>query len=151
MKDLPNNVTAIPTDAQEASKAIARQWLEDSARTASAHDFDSHMDLISKKVTVRGVPNVELVEYDAWAKQCRDEFSSKLIEQVSYRGFKFIVASNERIMFKTVETIKTNEGKSTENGLEVVLEKEDDGKWRVRQERILPPEEVAHDKLLEGV
>jgi ketosteroid isomerase-like protein len=54
-------------------------------------------------------------------------------------------------MFKTVETIKTNEGKSHENGLEVVLEKEDDGKWRVRQERILPPEEVEHDKLLEGL
>ncbi len=151
MKDLPNNVTAIPTDSQEASEAIAHQWMADSARTASAHDFDSHMDLISKKVTVRGVPDVELVNYDAWAKQCHKEFTSKLIEQVSYRGFKFIVASDERIMFKTVETIKTSEGKSNENGLEVVLEKEDDGKWRVRQERILPPEEVAHDKLLEGV
>ena len=151
MKDSHNNATAKSTDTQKASEAIAHQWMADSARTASAHDFDSHMDLISKKVAVRGVPDVELVDYDAWAKQCRKEFSSKLIEQVSYRGFKFIVASDKRIMFKTVETIKTNEGKSHENGLEIVIEKEDDGKWRVRQERILSPEEIEHDKLLEGV
>jgi 2-polyprenyl-3-methyl-5-hydroxy-6-metoxy-1,4-benzoquinol methylase len=71
MKDSRNNVTAISTDTQKTSEAIAHQWMADSAHTANTHDFDSHMDLISKKVAVRGVPDVELVDYDAWEKQCR--------------------------------------------------------------------------------
>lgn len=151
MKEIPIKAVPLSTKTEETSESIARQWMADSARTATARDFESHMDLISKNVTVRGVLGFDLIQYNDWASQCRKEFSSGLIEQVSYRGFKFIVASENRIMFKTLETIKTKDGESKENGVEILIEKEDDGKWRVRQERILTPEEVAHDKLLEGI
>ena len=151
MKESPINITALSTDTREADEAIAHQWMADSARTATARDFESHMDLISKKVTVRGVLGFDLIQYNDWANQCREDFSSGLIKEVSYRGFKFIVASENRIMFKTLETIKTKDGESKENGVEILIEKEEDNKWRVRQERVLTTEEVEHDKLLEGL
>ena len=48
-------------------------------------------------------------------------------------------------MFKTIECIKARGEDVKEHGLEVVIEKEDDGVWRAIQERILSPEEVIHD------
>ena len=35
-----------------------------------------------------------------------------------------------------------------EAGVEMLLDKEEDGKWRLVQERILPPDETAHDQLV---
>lgn len=51
-------------------------------------------------------------------------------------------------MFKTYETVEATDGTLSAHGIEVLLEQEEDGKWRVVQERILPPDEVAHDRLL---
>ncbi len=51
-------------------------------------------------------------------------------------------------MFKTYETITGTDCTVNAQGIEVLLELEDDGKWRATQERILPPDEVEHDGLL---
>lgn len=145
MKNIPIPVVTEGQNHRDADEATARQWLEDSAKTATALDFDAHMNLISRKVAVRGVPEVEVVDYAAWEKACRKEFADKVLEEVSYRGFSFVAGNVQRIMFKTIECIKARGEDVKEHGLEVVIEKEDDGVWRAIQERILSPEEVIHD------
>ena len=149
MKNIPIRVVTDAQNKTEASEAIAKKWLEDSARTATALDFDAHMQLISRQVAVHGVPDLDIIRYDDWAKQCRHEFAGKVLEKVTYRGFKLVGRNDNRIMFKTVECIKPRGANTVEQGLEVIIEEEKDGVWRVIQERILSAEEVAHDGILD--
>ena len=128
---------------------VAREWLDASARTANAKDYDAHMDLISKKVQVFGVPGFESLGYEDWAKQSKHEFESGLLKRVSYAGMKVQVMLPGRVMFKTTETVEATDGSVQAHGVEIVLEKEPDGKWRVVQERILSPEETEHDRILQ--
>ena len=150
MKDIPIRVVTEKRSSEQAQTSIAQQWLEDSARTASAGDLEAHMALISKSVAVHGVPGQERVDYENWRRQCEHEFSEGLIQMVSYQGFKLVATNQNQIMFKTVEAIETREGETSENGIEVIIEQEQDGVWRVIQERIMSDEEVRHDRILEA-
>lgn len=130
---------------------IAKQWLVDAAQTANSKDFDGHMNLISKSVSLQGVPDFENIGYDDWAAQCRHEFDNNILKSVSYKGFKLIADTGERIMFKTFETVESTDGEVNAQGIEVLLQKEDDGVWRLVQERVLPDDETAHDKLVDFI
>ena len=127
--------------------AVAREWLEASARTANAKNFEAHMDLISSKVQVFGIPRIEVIGYDDWAKQCQHEFATGVLKNVSYTGMKVQVMTPGRVMFKTIETVEASDSAVQAHGVEIILEKETDGKWRVVQERILAREEAEHDGL----
>ncbi len=130
------------------SEKIAMQWLIDAAATANAKNHHAHMDLISQKVNLLGVPGFESIGYEQWSAQCKHEFENNLIKHVRYDGLQLIVTKNIRIMFKTHETVEGANGEINAQGIEVLIEKESDNKWRLVQERILPPEETTHDKLL---
>ncbi|NOX42727.1 MAG: hypothetical protein GXP19_03205 [Gammaproteobacteria bacterium] len=130
------------------SEEIALQWLHDAAATANAKDHQAHMELISQKVNLLGVPGFESIGYEQWSTQCKHEFENNLLKNVRYDGLKLIVSKDVRIMFKTHETVEGSNGEINAQGIEVLLEKESDNKWRLVQERILPPEESVHDQLL---
>jgi len=49
-------------------------------------------------------------------------------------------------MFKSIETVEGSDGIVNSNGIEFIIQKEDDGQWRVGQERILPDDELDSDK-----
>ena len=125
---------------------VAQTWLAAMAATANAKDYEAHMDLISKNVKVFGIPDFDVITYDAWAAQCKHEFDQNILKQVSYDGIKVLVNMPGRVMFKTMETIEATDGTVNTMAVEIVLEKETDGKWRVTQERILSPEETALDQ-----
>ncbi len=129
------------------TQSIAEQWLLDAVRTANAKDFTAHMDLISRRISLHGVPGFETLGYEDWARQCQYEFENNLLKSVHYDGFKLVADTPERIMFKTFETVEATDGTVNAQGVEMLLEKEADGKWRLVQERILPPDETAHDNL----
>jgi len=131
----------------EAATEIAKKWLTDSATTATNHQFAEHFDLISKKVRVTGVPGLESVGYNDWARQSEQEFKDKIIQRVSYQRFKLLATNERQIMFKTVETVIANDGTQKTHGLEVLLEDEG-GTWRVIQERVLSDAESKHDGLM---
>jgi ketosteroid isomerase-like protein len=136
-----------PNENDMKDSAVAREWLAASARTANAKDLVSHMDLISRKVQVFGIPGIEVIGYDDWAKQCQHEFETGVLKNVSYNGMKVQVMTPGRVMFKTIETVEANDGAVQAHGVEIILEKEIDGIWRVVQERILSREEAEHDGL----
>ncbi len=147
MKQIPIRVVSEGTASELAQEAAALQWLADSARTATERNFSEHMNLISRKVALFGVPGFEVIQYDEWASQCEHEFVTGTLSSVSYDDFKLIGSNGNRVMFKTIETVIAADGQKNENGIEVILEKEDDDVWRLIQERLLPPEEVKHDGL----
>lgn len=130
------------------SEAIAQQWLQNVTNTAADKNHLAHMNLISKKVSLQGIPGYETIGYEDWAAQTKHEFENNILKSVSYKGFKLLKKTNTHIMFKTFETIQANDDTTNAQGIEILLEKEDDGQWRLVQERILPADEAIHDGLV---
>ncbi|MCW8936231.1 MAG: hypothetical protein OQK98_16075 [Gammaproteobacteria bacterium] len=131
------------------SEEIAKQWLEKAVTTAADKDHAAHMNLISKKVTLRGVPGYENIGYDDWSAQTLHEFEDNILKSISYKGYKPLISTLTHIMFKTFEIVEANDGKVNAQGIEILLEKEDDAEWRLVQERILPEDEAKHDGLFD--
>ena len=126
----------------------AQQFLDQMAATANSLDLDAHMDLISKDVSVFGLPGFDVIGYEDWLNQCKHEFANKLLKQVSYKGLDVLTEMPDKVMFKAIETVEGTDGASNTYSIEFVIQKEDDGKWRVTQERILPDNEL--DKLIKS-
>lgn len=131
------------TDSNTENKII-ESFLNAMAVTATEHQFEKHMSLISKKVEVYGVPGFEKIGYDDWSRQCEKEFKEKLIKQVRYQDIYTIKASDSVIMFNAIELIETTENIKKATTIEIVISLEHDenenkqeGCWRVTQERIL--------------
>ena len=70
------------------------------------------------------------------------------MKSVRYDGFKLVAATTTRVMFKTFETVEGSDGTINAQGIEILLEQEADGQWRLVQERVLPADEAQHDQLL---
>lgn len=123
----------------------AKDMLEQLALTANAGDYAAHMDLISQQVSVFGVPGFEVIGYDDWARQCKHEFAAGLLKQVSYAGLRVVTLTPGNVLFKTTETVEGTDGTVNRQGIEILIRKEDDGKWRIVQERILADDEMEFD------
>lgn len=124
----------------------AQNFLDAMASTANALNLNEHMNLISKDVNVFGVPGFEVIAYQDWFNQCQHEFENKLLKQVSYKGLNVLAETPDRIMFKSIETVEASDGERHSSGIEFIIQKEDDGQWRVTQERILPEDELENDR-----
>ncbi|MGA8863153.1 MAG: hypothetical protein WBM14_04525 [Terracidiphilus sp.] len=123
----------------------ARDMLEAMALTANARAYASHMDLISKDVSVYAVPGFDVIGYDDWARQCKYEFDEGLLKRVSYEGLPIVTMTPGNVLFKTTETVEGTDGTINCHGLEILIRKEADGKWRLLQERILGDDEMKFD------
>ena len=115
------------------SQGIALRRLYASAETATANNFDKHMDLISKKVSVTGVPGFEHIGYDAWTAQCQHEFAGHEVQSVHYDGLKMLASTAERVMFKTWETVEASDGTVNAHGIRGAAGDGGGGKWRLLQ------------------
>ncbi len=126
----------------ETPEQIARQWLDDCCDTLARYDHAAHMDLISKRVQVYGVPGFPVIGYDDWHAQCEHEFGQKLVQSAEYDGFKLLEQDDGRIRFATIETISAVDGTVDSHPIEILLAREEDGRWRVVEERLLTPVEA---------
>jgi len=124
------------------SETVINQWLSDVSRTVAVHDHAAHMALISRSVSLLGVPGYDNIGYEAWSRQCKHEFANQLIANVDYGTVRIRVVTDKRIKFMTYESVTAHDGNVNTQGIECLLEKEDDGKWRLVQERILADEET---------
>ena len=48
-------------------------------------------------------------------------------------------------MFKSLETVEGADVTVISSGIEFIIQKEEDGVWRVSQERVLPDDELEND------
>jgi hypothetical protein len=115
---------------------IAREWMDCLARSANARDYAAHMELVSSRVQVYGMPGFEVLGYADWAAQCRHEFETGILKSYRYEGIKVRAMTPLRIMFETRETVESTDGMVNTMLTEILIEKELDGKWRVVQEKI---------------
>ena len=140
--------TVHPVEFKKSPAQIAQAWMDASAKTATARDFDAHFNLISKKVRVTGVPGFESISYTDWAGASEKDFKDGVLESVTYDGLKLSAHNETQVMFKTLEIIQVNDGSKKTQGVEVLIELEEDGVWRVIQERVMTSDETKHVGLL---
>jgi len=126
---------------------IVTNWLQECVDSANALDLERHLDLISRKVRVTGVPGFDALGYKDWEAQCTHEFENKILAQVTYAGLKLVAATDNQVMFRTFETVTGTDGKVNAQGVEMLIERESDGKWRLIQQRLMSPNETAHFEL----
>lgn len=122
---------------EEHAQQIAEQWLTRSAETAGNKELEAHMGMISKRVSVQGVPGFDNIDYDIWYKQCRHQFENAMIKSIAYKGFNLISATENQITFTVYETVVGTDGTLNEQIIEMSLEKETDEQWRLQKERVL--------------
>jgi len=130
------------------SKEIVLEWLQDTANTLFKKDIKAHLNLISKDVSLTGIPGYENIDYNSWSAQCTHEFADDLITNVNYVGLIILSSDDSRIMFKTLEIVEATNGSKIPRGIEAVIQKETDGVWRLIKERVLTDDEARQDGLL---
>ncbi len=152
VQEASKKVQIIKEEAIQSEKAaaekIAQEWLDASALTASNKDFDAHFNLISERVRVTGVPGFDSISYDDWARAAKKDFEEGTLEKVTYEGLKLNAQNEKQIMFKTLESIHVNDGTKKTQGVEILIERENDGVWRVIQERVMTGDEIRHVGLM---
>lgn len=121
----------------EQAQQLAEQWLNRAADTAVQKDLDSHMGMISKRVSVEGVPGFDNIDYATWHAQCQHQFENAMIKSVAYKGFNLVEATAGKITFTVYETVVGTDGTLNEQIVEMTLEQEEDANWRLVQERVL--------------
>jgi len=122
---------------EEQAQQIAEQWLTTAAESAGQKDLKTHMGMISKRISVQGVPGFDNIDYDIWFKQCRHQFEMAMIKSIAYKGFNLISATETQIIFTVYETVVGSDGTLNEQIVEMLLEQENDDIWRLLQERVL--------------
>ena len=131
------------------SEEIAKKWLLDTIESVKNKDHAAHMALISRKVSLQGIPGYESINYDEWSAQTKYELEKNILKSVQYEGCKLISSTPSHVMFKSFETVAAYDGTINAQGVEILLEKEADGQWRLVQERVLNLDESKHDGLLQ--
>ena len=112
------------------------QWQEAMTRTIGERDLPNHMELISKKVEVFGNPSKEHINYAGWYKRRKNEFQRESVVCVSYANTKIKTITLRRIIFNVNESIVGTDGRIITTNQDVILEREDDEKWRLVEQNI---------------
>jgi len=121
---------------------IVDGWAIASCETLERRDIEAHMNLISKDVKVYGLANHEYVDYNFWHNQVDEQFSQGLVKSVRYYLHAVRADSDSLILFTAIEYLTDKDGSEHESPLEVALAREEDGVWRVIQEKVLTNDEA---------
>ncbi|MCB1722499.1 MAG: hypothetical protein H6959_04240 [Chromatiaceae bacterium] len=130
------------------SEQIVNDWLRQFVASALAGDLAGHMALISPEVMVFGIDGFDTLGYQDWHAQCEHEFPQRLLRDLDYAAIRIRTADPRRILFKALERTQTADGQALAQGVEMLLQADDDGGWRLQQLRVLPDDEARHDGLL---
>lgn len=121
------------------TRSDAEEFMTRFARTAIEGDHAAHMSMVSKKVLLHGIPGHDAIDYENWSRQCEEEFAQKLIAEISYEGMDVKLETHTLFCFETQETVEAHDGTVNSYRLEIFIEREEDGEWRIVQEQVLPP------------
>lgn len=118
------------------SKHDIQKWLSNLSETAKNHDFEKHMDLISKSIATYGMPNGEVLNYIGWQRRRKNEMQSGLLKNLSYDKLCIKNIGLHRLIFKIEEIMDGLNGDHITIHKEIILQLEDDDKWRMIEENI---------------
>ena len=113
-----------------------RKWLSNITTTVKTKDLQKHMDLVSENVVVYGMPSGKVLSYADWRSRRKSEFQRNLINSVVYNNLKIKTIGLRRLIFDVEEIMDGTNGDMAIINKQIILEEEQDNKWRVVEETI---------------
>jgi len=111
-------------------------WCMDMSATVQQQKLDAHLNLISPRIHVYGVPKVGVIDFKEWETRRRNELTNKELLVLNYQKIRLITSTQRRLTFNTTETMISKDGHMVILDKNIVLEKEEDGCWRAIEENI---------------
>jgi hypothetical protein len=124
------------THHENTPQRIIEAWTFQIAETVKQRDIDAHMQLVSAKVQVYGMPSKAVILYNEWRERREVEFKTGELQSVSYAIQRIITSMPRRITFSVWENLLNNRRKVIILDKTIILEKEQDNIWRVVEESI---------------
>lgn len=126
------------------SQELIRNWLKSMSDSVKNRDLESHMELVSKKVQVYGIPNHDVLGYKDWYRRRRNEFNNKRLAGLSYNNLNIKTITLRRLGFEVTELMQAANGQQIQIEKQIILEQEEDKQWRVVEETILQWHHIKH-------
>jgi len=101
-----------------------------------SRDLVQHMDLVSQRVFVFGMPKQEALDYIKWKRRRKKDFQDDRLLDIRFNGAKLKTITQRRLIFDTQESLLATNGTVAIVNKSITLELETDGKWRVVEERV---------------
>lgn len=118
------------------SQELILNWLDRMSESVKQRDLDAHMELVSKKVLVYGIPNRETLGYNDWKQRRRNEFNRQRLASLTYSNLNIKTITLRRLGFEVTEIMQATTGQRVQLEKEILLEQEADNAWRVVEETI---------------
>ena len=118
------------------AEQTVRSWFMSMSGSVQSRDIEQHMQHVSKKISVYGMPSKGVISYKEWKSRRHFEFKNDELLALNYQGIRIISCSNKRITFNTSETMVGKDGKMVILDKNIIIENEDDGAWRVVEENV---------------
>lgn len=118
------------------SELDIRKWLSNITETVKTKDLENHMKLVSKNVMVYGMPCGKTLNYTDWRNRRKSEFKRGLLKDLAYNNLKIRTFGLRRLTFDIQEIMDGTNGDMAIINKQVILEQEQDNKWRVVEETI---------------
>ncbi len=111
-------------------------WCIDLSKSIKQQDIEKHMQLVSQRVQVYGMPTKDTINYRQWKSRRKNEFANDTLLAINFREMRLISSTPKRLRFNTQETMLGNNGKMVLLDKNITLEFEDDHSWRVIEEKV---------------
>lgn len=118
------------------SELDIRKWLSNITETVKNKDLQKHMDLVSESVVIYGMPKGNTLNYADWHARRKSEFDRNVLKDLSYHNLKIKNFGLRRLIFSIEEIMDGSNGDMAVINKHVILEQEQDEKWRVVEETI---------------
>lgn len=118
------------------SQELILNWLDELSESVKLRDLQRHMSLVSKKVQVYGLPSNAIVGYKGWLRRRKSEFHREILSGIKYDNLTLKTITLRRLLFQVTETMHARSGQRVIIQKEIMLELEEDEKWRVVEETI---------------
>jgi len=117
-------------------QTIIGNWLEKLTRSVEKRDLAAHMQLISERVQVYGLPGGQIIDYQQWKNRRYTEFNQAQLLALGYRLLNIKTITSRRLGFHVEETMQACNGMCVFIDKDIILELEADEQWRVVEENI---------------
>ena len=121
---------------QVIDRQTVHAWCLDMSQSIKQADLDRHMQLVSKKIKVYGMPSKGVIDYKEWRSRRKFEFQNASLIAINYQDIQMIGSSARRLRFSANQTMLGKDGKMVILDKKIILELEEDGIWRVVEENV---------------
>ncbi len=120
----------------QAEMNTIQKWLDEMQHSVKEQDLDRHMALVSKRVQIYGLPRKDTLDYQQWYERRQNEFQTSRLIGLQHGTIRIKTIGLLRIAFNVDQTLISRQGLVYIINKDIMLEKEEDGVWRVIEETI---------------